>query len=796
MFEFSFSVKAWRQQQRLKNLGMPHFVASGSFIDINTGIKYRFLVLPRYDIDLQKVISKTKILDPKNVLIIAIQVLDILEYFHSQGYTHSDIKSSNLMLGFDGYKFKAQERSSFQKNTKSPVTLLPKQLKKAKNNKNRSSNYYDDEDFTIGCFDNTEKSLTKMRQKINQMLTLKDRSILRNHAFNLRQLNNVNYEDINSLCSDWSYQKDVKIHDDFTDHKDLNEIFKEAIISQSKGQVYLLDYGLASKFLDSDGNHKVFCMDARKAHDGTLEYSSRDSHIGAHSRRSDLETLGFNLLDWLTGILPWKASEVLAKPDLVHALKTNFMNDIKLLLRTCFKTEFYPQYMENFLQYITALEFAEKPDYEYCRSLFINELVKSGHIFDKEYIINFEDGPKLPFKRKCYAKQLTKKNTPRDFSALNGVKKPSQRNHLILSMENAIKFDFLKHLNVSSDEQRKQYFSKNFFTSDADLSARLKNSLMPHLLGKKLLPKNLHSKKITIAKRQNIKRHRNSIGKFGNFMGSERQFTWAEVLARNPEDIIRKERYMQTEEFDDDSACKYRIRKLSSSSDNSDYHSPLLQNDYLEGRNPTYAMKEVIANLKKKVAAKNKRTDENNIKGNLRGKCVSLEKLETIPESSISKCCTRSMYRKTLVQEQSNKKAIPVKKNLGNSKSNGQKMQTKTQKNLKAKVEIGYDNQTQVNSGKIKKNFQKHNEAEKNLEEDHKETSIKLLRKCLPRACKVRKDSKSEHKISLNNTKITLQDSEEMQKSLQLVVTKLDPKDKKQSSIKCKKCKYLYSNIC
>lgn len=44
--------------------------------------------------------------------------------------------------------------------------------------------------------------------------------------------------------------------------------------------VYLLDYGLACRYVDSLGNHKEYNPDQRKAHDGTLQYTSRDAHIG------------------------------------------------------------------------------------------------------------------------------------------------------------------------------------------------------------------------------------------------------------------------------------------------------------------------------------------------------------------------------------------------------------------------------------------------------------------------------------------------------------------------------------
>ncbi|XP_026764932.2 uncharacterized protein LOC113523242 [Galleria mellonella] len=701
-------VKSWRQQNKLKRLGMPVYIASGSFTDDSTGMKYRFLVLPRYDIDLQKIIARTKVLDLKNVLVLAIQILDVLEYLHSQGYTHSDIKSSNLMLGFAGSKSgqvpSIKITPSFQKETKE-VAVLSGKHRKAKNGKYRSSNYYDDEDFVIRDYKSpssedrseNDKRLANVKRKLRKILSDRDnRTLHRHHAFNLRQLSNyVNYEDLNSsVCSDQSYQRllddfgnnFIRTTEEFRETKktnqqkefvdELNDLYREAIQSQSNGQIYLLDYGLASKFLDSEGNHKDFGMDARKAHDGTLEYSSRDSHIGAHSRRSDLETLGYNLLDWLTGTLPWKTTEVLAEPDLVHALKKNFMGDIKLLLKTCFKTEFFPQFMEKYLQYITSLDFTEQPDYDYCRNLFRSELLKTSNIGDKEVLLNFTEVPISPMKRNklCYSKRFGKKNSPPDFLSRKGIKTAYEREN-VYSLENDLKLELLKQtLNTSSDGIRKPCTSRNFFISDADLVARLKKSLMPlDILGKKLSPKNLRSKKKTIQKRRGVKRHRNSIGKFGNFMGSARQFTWAEILAGNPEDIIRKERNVamvdDEDDDDDENTCKYRIRKLSNaSSDGSIDHlqSPLMQKDYFQGINPTYAMKEVLANFKKKAAGKVTKDSEECPQGlegytpamikiyRIKEKREAKEKLDALKQQSSAKKevvqvqprCTRSMKKK------------------------------------------------------------------------------------------------------------------------------------------------------
>ena len=32
---------------------------------------------------------------------------------------------------------------------------------------------------------------------------------------------------------------------------------------------------------------------------------AEDAHTGAHSRRGDLETLGYNMVHWAAGTLPW-----------------------------------------------------------------------------------------------------------------------------------------------------------------------------------------------------------------------------------------------------------------------------------------------------------------------------------------------------------------------------------------------------------------------------------------------------------------------------------------------------------
>ena len=48
-----------------------------------------------------------------------------------------------------------------------------------------------------------------------------------------------------------------------------------------KLRAYLVDYGLAYRFRTRAGVHKPFVHDERRAHEGTLEFTSRDAHEGS-----------------------------------------------------------------------------------------------------------------------------------------------------------------------------------------------------------------------------------------------------------------------------------------------------------------------------------------------------------------------------------------------------------------------------------------------------------------------------------------------------------------------------------
>lgn len=146
----------------------------------------------------------------------------------------------------------------------------------------------------------------------------------------------------------------------------------------TEDRIHLIDFGLAIKFVDSTGQHRPFFMDARRAHDGTLEFTSRDAHMGAHSRRSDLECFGYNLLYWTQGWLPWKEdARGTQQPEQVHRMKELFMTDVPAMFRHVYNRE-VPAWIGQFMRYVGSLAYHDRPDYELCRNMFRAELRRLG----------------------------------------------------------------------------------------------------------------------------------------------------------------------------------------------------------------------------------------------------------------------------------------------------------------------------------------------------------------------------------------------------------------------------------
>lgn len=123
--------------------------------------------------------------------------------------------------------------------------------------------------------------------------------------------------------------------------------------------VYLLDFGLATKFMDEKlGIHAPYREE--RTFLGTASFASLNAHMGVQqSRRDDLESLLLVLVYLLKGKLPWQGGKYKSKVDKQVQIRMQ-----KLLISAEELCEGLPPVYSKAFTYIRSLGFEEKPDYD------------------------------------------------------------------------------------------------------------------------------------------------------------------------------------------------------------------------------------------------------------------------------------------------------------------------------------------------------------------------------------------------------------------------------------------------
>ena len=134
--------------------------------------------------------------------------------------------------------------------------------------------------------------------------------------------------------------------------------------NKNKDIIYLIDFGLAKKYINSNGIHIPFKLG--KSMTGTARYCSIYTHLGnEQSRRDDLESIGYVLMYFLRGNLPWQGIKV--KENEKHYERIGNMKQNISIDELCFG---FPEQFKNYFNYVKQLEFDEDPNYNFLIELF------------------------------------------------------------------------------------------------------------------------------------------------------------------------------------------------------------------------------------------------------------------------------------------------------------------------------------------------------------------------------------------------------------------------------------------
>ncbi|KAM0959662.1 hypothetical protein ACFX13_025411 [Malus domestica] len=103
-----------------------------------------------------------------------------------------------------------------------------------------------------------------------------------------------------------------------------------------------------------------------------------NTHLGIEqSRRDDLESLGYVLMYFLRGSLPWQGLKAGTKKQKYEKISEKKVStSIEALCRG------YPTEFASYFHYCRSLRFDDKPDYAYLKRLFRDLFIREGFQFD------------------------------------------------------------------------------------------------------------------------------------------------------------------------------------------------------------------------------------------------------------------------------------------------------------------------------------------------------------------------------------------------------------------------------
>ncbi|KAF1871535.1 hypothetical protein Lal_00020329 [Lupinus albus] len=148
-------------------------------------------------------------------------------------------------------------------------------------------------------------------------------------------------------------------------------------LGRKASQVYIIDFGLAKRYKDPNTNKHISYRENKNL-TGTARYASCNTHIGIEqSRRDDLESLGYVLMYFLRGSLPWQGLKAVTKKEKYDKIREKKLSTpIEMLCKS------YPVEFASYFHYCHSLQFDQRPDYGFLKRLFRELFTREGYDSD------------------------------------------------------------------------------------------------------------------------------------------------------------------------------------------------------------------------------------------------------------------------------------------------------------------------------------------------------------------------------------------------------------------------------
>ncbi|CAK7353248.1 unnamed protein product [Dovyalis caffra] len=140
-------------------------------------------------------------------------------------------------------------------------------------------------------------------------------------------------------------------------------------LGRKANQVYVIDFGLAKRYRDPTTHQHI-------TYSSAIDLAPVIS-VNKQSRRDDLESIGYVLLYFLRGSLPWQGLKAATKKQKYDKIcEKKLSTPIEVLCKL------HPVEFASYFHYCHSLTFDQRPDYGFLKRLFRELFTREGFEFD------------------------------------------------------------------------------------------------------------------------------------------------------------------------------------------------------------------------------------------------------------------------------------------------------------------------------------------------------------------------------------------------------------------------------
>lgn len=147
-------------------------------------------------------------------------------------------------------------------------------------------------------------------------------------------------------------------------------------LNENLSTCYMIDYVLAKKYF-KDGEIIPFKKGRKMT--GSLRFASVNSQLGfEQSRRDDLESIGYMMISFYKGQLPWEDVTASNKDE-----KFSMVLKSKISVTALLKG--LPVEIVDYMNYVKCMEYGSEPDYENLRGMLKQLYINKGYSEDGKF---------------------------------------------------------------------------------------------------------------------------------------------------------------------------------------------------------------------------------------------------------------------------------------------------------------------------------------------------------------------------------------------------------------------------